>query len=156
MFPKIRPTQTNSIKIVPIMDYILRFDGCSKGNPGLAGCGAVIYYNDNEIWAGQYYVGEKETNNYAEYAGLILGLQEAIELNIDKLDVQGDSMLVIEQMNKKYNCKSKNLIKLYEKANELSRQFKQITFNHIYRQSNKRADELSNIAVDLMINDKMK
>ena len=57
-------------------------------------------------------------------------------------------------MNKIYKCKSPNLFELYEKANELAAKFKIIYFNHIYRNLNKRADQLSNIAVDLLINNK--
>ena len=45
------------------MEYTLYFDGCSKGNPGEAGAGAVIYQNEIEIWSSSVYVGNKETNN---------------------------------------------------------------------------------------------
>ena len=155
MLPKINTKNSNKdTKISPTLDYVLRFDGCSRGNPGLSGCGAVIYHNNDEIWAGHFYVGVNTTNNHAEYAGLILGLQKALEMNIDVLTVEGDSMLVIQQMNKIYKCKSPNLFELYEKANELAAKFKIIYFNHIYRNLNKRADQLSNIAVDLLINNK--
>lgn len=149
MLPKIFKNKDNKdATVFPTLDYILRFDGCSKGNPGLAGCGAAIYHDNDEIWAGYMYVGDNSTNNHAEYAGLILGLQQALEMNIVSLAVEGDSQLVINQMNKIYNCKSSNLFELYEKANELTKKFKIITFNHIYRKQNKRADQLSNIAVD--------
>ena len=105
MLPKIssKANSNNINKIVPVLDYLMRFDGCSKGNPGIAGCGAVIYHNSQEIWSGTFYVGINATNNHAEYAGLILGLQKALELNIESLDVEGDSLLVIQQMNKIYN-----------------------------------------------------
>ncbi len=148
MFPKIKTkTKNNTTKIIPELDYLLRFDGCSKGNPGKAGCGAVIYHDGDEIWADHFYVGLNATNNHAEYAGLILGLQKALLLNIDSLSVEGDSQLVIQQMNKVYKCKSSNLFELYEKASDLASKFKTIHFNHIYRNQNKRADELSNIAI---------
>ena len=54
-------------------NFVMCFDGCSKGNPGPAGAGAVIYNNDEEIWSASLYLGKKETNNCAEYQGLILG-----------------------------------------------------------------------------------
>ncbi len=73
---------------VTTMNYLLQFDGASKSNPGLAGAGAVIYENGNEIWSQSLFVGLKETNNYAEYNGLILGLNKASELGIAKLHVQ--------------------------------------------------------------------
>ena len=78
--------------------YKLFFDGCSKGNPGIAGAGAVIYNELNkEIWSKSSFVGKKETNNVAEYSGLILGLEEVVEMggSIRNLIIKGDSKLVI-------------------------------------------------------------
>jgi len=137
-----------SLKIFPEFDYKMKFDGCSKGNPGLAGAGAVIYHFDKEYWAESFFVGENFTNNHAEYAGLILGLQQAKALGIKHLKVEGDSLLVINHMKGIYKCKSINLIELYEKAIELQSHFEAIEYVHIFRNKNKRADELSNIAVD--------
>lgn len=135
----------------------MQFDGCSKNNPGLGGAGAVIYHDEDELWSDYFFVGENATNNHAEYAGLILGLQQAIALGIEDLTVEGDSLLVINQMSGKFKCNSHNLIELYEKANELSNKFKTIHFNHIYRNNNKRADELSNIAItDYILSNKDK
>jgi ribonuclease HI len=126
----------------------MQFDGCSKNNPGLAGAGAVIYHFDQEIWGEDFFVGEMFTNNHAEYAGLILGLQQAKLLGIKNLKVEGDSLLIINQMKGLYKCKSIHLIELYDKAKELEEYFDNIEFCHIFRNKNKRADELSNIAVD--------
>jgi ribonuclease HI len=137
-----------NIKIFPEFDYIMKFDGCSKSNPGLAGAGAVIYHFDKEIWAESFFIGELFTNNHAEYAGLILGLQQSKALGIKHLKVEGDSLLVINQMKGLYKCKSMNLIELYEKARELESNFETIEYEHIYRNKNKRADELSNIAIE--------
>lgn len=127
--------------------YVLFFDGCSKGNPGKAGCGAVIYENNVEIFSKAVFVGKKETNNYAEYMGLIVGLENAIIKKIKVLTVKGDSMLVIKQMNGLYKVKSPNLIPLFEFAKQLEIKFDKITYTHVYRNNNKRADELSNIAL---------
>ena len=127
--------------------YVLFFDGCSKGNPGKAGCGAVIYENNVEIFSNAVFVGKKETNNYAEYMGLIVGLENAIIKNIKVLTVKGDSMLVIKQMNGLYKVKSPNLIPLFEFAKQLEAKFDKVTYIHVYRNNNKRADELSNIAL---------
>ena len=128
-------------------NYVLFFDGCSKGNPGKAGCGAVIYENNIEIFSKAEFVGKKETNNYAEYMGLIVGMENAIIKNIKVLTVKGDSMLVIKQMNTLYKVKSPNLIPLFEFAKQLETKFDKITYTHVYRNYNKRADELSNIAL---------
>jgi ribonuclease HI len=129
------------------MEYKMQFDGCSKKNPGLAGAGAVIYKYGKEIWSNHLFVDTNATNNYAEYAGLILGLQNAIELNIKVLQVEGDSLLVINQMTGKYKCNSANLIEQHNKAKELAKQFDYINFVHIFRNKNARADELSNMAI---------
>ena len=131
-----------------LYEYVLRFDGGSRGNPGSSGCGAVIYHNNKEIWANYLYLGPKQTNNYAEYNGLILGLEQALKMNITHILVEGDSLLVINQLTNKYKCKSDNLIPLNTNAIDLARQFEGIKFQHILRHKNKRADELSNKAID--------
>ena len=152
MLPKNLPqiinnTIQNSKLSLPEIEYKMQFDGCSKKNPGLAGAGAVIYKYDKEIWSNHLFVGTNATNNYAEYSGLILGLEKAVELNIKVLHVEGDSLLVINQMIGKYKCNSHNLIEPHNNAKELAKQFDNINFVHIFRNKNVRADELSNNAV---------
>jgi len=148
ILPKIKLTNDkNETKIHTEIQYKLQFDGCSKSNPGIAGAGAVIYSFNNEIAAKIQFVGNNETNNVAEYTGLIIGLKEAINLEIKTLAVEGDSMLVIKQMKGEYKVKSANLIDLYNEAKLLEKEFEHITFKHIYRENNKRADELSNLAI---------
>lgn len=128
-------------------DYVLYFDGCSKGNPGPGGAGAVLYYKGEEIWGASKFVGIRATNNTAEYGGLILGLQEAIIREISDLTVRGDSQLVIKQMRGEYKVKSDKLLELYTNAKTLCECFKNISYEHVYRDKNKRADELSNMAL---------
>jgi ribonuclease HI len=127
--------------------HIMYFDGCSKGNPGLAGAGAVIYTNHEEVWCGSSFVGTHATNNEAEYAGLILGLKKASEMNIKQLFINGDSQLIINQMTGKYKCNSPNLLPLYQAAKKLEESFETIEYKHVLRNLNHRADELSNIAI---------
>lgn len=144
--------ETNTpLQFFPEFQFRMNFDGCSKGNPGLAGAGAVIYLNNREIWTESIFVGEKATNNYAEYSGLLLGLEKALELEVNVLLVQGDSQLVINQMNGDYNCSSPNLIELYNKSKDIAKKFDKIFFQYIPRNLNKRADALSNHGI---INDK--
>jgi len=146
--PKLKLTShEKSAKIYPEIEYKLQFDGCSKSNPGMAGAGAVIYNFNKEISTKIKFVGNNATNNAAEYTGLIIGLKDAINLEIKTIVVEGDSMLVIKQMKGEYKVNSLNLINLYNEAKELEKQFNFITFNHIYRKNNKRADELSNLAI---------
>ena len=79
--------------------------------------------------------------------GLIMGLQKATELNIKNLHVEGDSMLIIKQMTGKNKVNSPNLIELHKLAIKLKSNFDNITFEHIYRVNNSRADELCNEAI---------
>jgi len=124
--------------------YCMMFDGCSKGNPGAAGAGAVIYANNVEIWSRAIYVGNRETNNLAEYTGMLLGLNEAVRRNIRVLIVKGDSEVVIKQMLGKYKVKSENLLDIYEQAKDLEKHFDKIDYIHVYRHFNTRADALYN------------
>jgi ribonuclease HI len=130
-------------KIFPLLNYRLNFDGCSKGNPGKAGIGAVLYCGEDELWSSKQYIGNR-TNNESEYLALIFGLQAAISRSIDELLVCGDSMLVINQMNGTYKVKNQQLIDLHRQAKSLCKSFKYIEFKHVYRQFNKRADKLAN------------
>jgi ribonuclease HI len=124
--------------------YFLFFDGCSKGNPGPGGAGAVLYKDGLEIWADSAYVGSKVTNNESEYTGLVIGLSQAIKLGIQQLNVHGDSLLVIKQINGEYKVSSKNLLELYKTAKLLETHFEKVNYMHVYRENNKRADQLSN------------
>jgi ribonuclease HI len=131
----------------------LYFDGCSKGNPGRAGAGVVIYKNKHdqtplgELYTHVKFVGINETNNVAEYTGLIVGLQDAVKLNIKNIVINGDSLLVIKQMQGIYQVKSPSLKALYQEAKALEKQFDTISYNHVYRINNKRADALANDAL---------
>jgi ribonuclease HI len=130
-------------------NYTLYFDGCSKGNPGKAGAGYVIYKGDDEIAYKSVYVGDKETNNKAEYTGLYKGLQCALQNQIYTLHVKGDSNLVIKQIKGEYKVKSENIQAIYQDTKSLCNQFQDITFEHVYRKDNKRADELANLALEI-------
>ena len=145
--PKVKIASKTTEKIYPELEYKLQFDGCSKSNPGIAGAGAVIYKYNKEISTKIQFVGNNSTNNMAEYTGLLIGIKEAIKLGIKELSVEGDSLLVINQMTGIYKVKSENLIEIHNEVKELIKQFDFISFTHIYRTNNKRADELSNIAI---------
>jgi ribonuclease HI len=123
--------------------FTLYFDGSSIGNPGKAGAGAVLYKDDTEIWAISHYIGENITNNVAEYKGLLLGLEECVKQDIKKVSVKGDSLLVINQMKGVYKVKAPHLKELYNASKEFEKRFDEITFTHVYRSENTRADYLS-------------
>ena len=129
-----------------IDNYTLFFDGCSKSNPGPAGIGAVLYKNGQEIRSVSNFIG-LQTNNVAEYMAFIKGLDIAMKLNIKNLHVKGDSLLVINQMKGDWAVKHENMIPLYEEAKHLEKSFESITYEHVKRNENGRADKLANESI---------
>jgi ribonuclease HI len=134
---------------------LIQFDGGSRGNPGVSGAGAVIYSIQNdgiipfkELHSTTTLLTGTATNNQAEYTGLIIGLELAKKHGYKHIRIQGDSNLIVNQINGKFKCKSKNLTDLYTKAKRLVDEFDEVTISHIYRDKNKRADELANEAMD--------
>lgn len=127
--------------------YILKFDGACRGNPSkYLGLGCVLY-RDNKIVETKTYKLEmkpKGTNNQAEYLSLMVGLDMCIDNKIEELLVQGDSELVINQINDVYNVNNKQLKEYYNKIKKKIHSFKKITFEHIKREFNKDADRLAN------------
>jgi ribonuclease HI len=127
-------------------EILMYFDGASKGNPGAAG--AAYWVNDGSTSYGEYKFLGTQTNNVAEYSGLILGLKNLSKYSDKTIKVHGDSKLVIEQMNGKWQVKAENLKPLNKEAKELIKGFKNIKFIHIDRSLNSKADSLANIAVN--------
>lgn len=127
---------------------ILNADGGARGNPGPAGCGAVLSLPDGEVVARlNKYLG-KTTNNVAEYQGLLLGLQAAKDHGAAKLEVRLDSELIVRQLNGQYKVKSPLLKPLYEQARGLLQAFDSVTIVHVRRENNREADKLANQAMD--------
>lgn len=128
-------------------EYILYFDGGSRGNPGPGGAGYALYKNDMEISSGSRALG-RCTNNYAEYTALIMGLEDAKERNIQNLIIRGDSLLVLKQSEGVWKIKSDNLRPLHTQVTKLLKQFNSVQFEHVKRCFNKRADQLANEGMD--------
>jgi len=136
------------INIITIENHVLMFDGGSRGNPGPSGCGYVIYDPKYRIvYEGSLSLG-RQTNNYAEYMGFILGVKKASELKISNLIVKGDSLLIINQMNGTYAVNSDNLKPLYNEAKNILQKFDNIQYIHVKRNNNCAADELANRAMN--------
>ncbi len=123
-------------------------DGGARGNPGPAGCGVVILDPEGKtIFSTSRFLGEA-TNNVAEYNGLIIAIESALDLGIENLEVRSDSKLLVEQMKGHYKVKSRNLIPLVTKAQKLARQLKNVVYTHVRREKNREADRLANEAMD--------
>jgi ribonuclease HI len=125
------------------MSFTLYFDGCSKGNPGRAGAGYVLYNGTTKVKERAIFVGEKETNNVAEYTGLLVGLLESLQYT-NELVVKGDSELVIKQMRGEYKTKHPRMIELNEKVKKIEAEYEYVSYIHVERKYNKEADLLSN------------
>ena len=122
-------------------------DGASRSNPGDASIGVSISLDGKEIHTISREIGIA-TNNEAEYQALIDGLIYCIDNSINEVDVFLDSKLVIEQVNKNYKVKAHNLKEFNSQVENMIKEFKYIEFNHVYREDNKRADQLANLALD--------
>lgn len=129
-------------------------DGGSRGNPGVAGSGSVVYDEGGETLAEvAYVVGAKASNNVAEYYGLLRGLEAARDLGATAVDVSMDSKLVVEQMNGRWKIKHPDMKELALEARKLAQGFDEVTYTWVPRAKNKKADELSNVAMDAAVKD---
>ncbi len=134
---------------------ILYTDGGARGNPGPAGAGAVVYNCQGETLTEMHHALGEMTNNEAEYQALLLGL-ETIKKLVGKektreteIEARLDSELVAKQLNGEYQIKEASLQPLFIKVwNQRVAHFPKLTFQHIPREQNRRADELANQAMD--------
>ena len=129
------------------MRYQLFCDGASRSNPGDASIGISILLDGKEVHTISKKIGIA-TNNEAEYQALIDGLNYCVDNSIKEIQVFLDSNLVVEQVNKNFKVKAENLKELNSKVDDLIQEFNFIEINHVYREENKRADQLANMALD--------
>jgi len=148
------------------LQITIHFDGGSRGNPGLAGAGAEVVVVDHTTdpistttHSVREYCGERATNNYAEYKGLLAGLGRAkscIEQHASResspkrpllrLQIYGDSNLIIQQLRGTWQCKHPNIVPLFHACQSILGEMKKydtrsvFAFDHVYREHNKVAD----------------
>ena len=131
------------------MKVIVEADGGSRGNPGPAGYGSVVWTADHEtVLAESKQAIGHATNNVAEYRGLIAGLEEAAKLGATEVDVRMDSKLVVEQMSGRWQVKHPDLKALINQAMAVAAKFDRISYAWIPRAENSDADRLANEAMD--------
>lgn len=128
---------------------IIEADGGSRGNPGPAGFGCVVWSADHGTVLAEHkqFIG-LTTNNVAEYRGLIAGLEEARRLGANEVAVSMDSKLIVEQMNGRWKVKHPGMAELHQQARALASTFDAVTYSWIPRERNKHADRLANEAMD--------
>ena len=124
-------------------------DGGSRGNPGHAAYAIVVCSGADVIFEKSEYIGT-ETNNVAEYRGLIAGIAKAIDLGADDVEFVMDSELVIRQMRGEYKVKSPNIFDLHHDARSLVSSIRKVKFTHVKRENKmiSRADALLNGEMD--------
>jgi ribonuclease HI len=93
------------------------------------------------------YLGS-QTNNIAEYEGLLLGLRRALELGAREVEVVADSELMIRQLEGRYKARAAHLLPLWEESRQLLSRFERARLVHVLRDLNRDADEMSNRAID--------
>ena len=131
-----------------IAAYQANIDGGSRGNPGPAAYGVVIRNAKGEVVARlKKYIGQN-TNNVAEYFGLIAALDYAQTHDIRALRIESDSELLVKQMRGQYKVKSGDLRPLFERAKKMSQTLESFRIDHVYREQNRDADALVNQALD--------
>ncbi|GMU62002.1 MAG: ribonuclease HI family protein [Myxococcales bacterium] len=123
-------------------------DGAARGNPGPSGAGAVLVEPSGQVVDRLGKFLGHQTNNYAEYMGLLLGLKRAKELGVAEVEVFADSELMLRQLGGRYQVKSPSLRPLYQEALRLLNDFERVKFVHVPREMNRAADEMSNRAID--------
>ena len=126
-------------------------DGASRGNPGLAAVGAVIFDGEEVVAEIREFLG-KQTNNWAEYEAVYMALKKALKLGLNNRDIEVrlDSKLVAEQLSGNWKIKSDSIRKQYNKVQDILKNgFLSIKYTHIPREKNKYADRLANEAIDM-------
>jgi ribonuclease HI len=136
--------------------YIVRTDGAARGNPGPASAGAALFRADRsdarDPWATpdasiSDYLGV-QTNNVAEYTGVVRALELARDLGAVEVHLLLDSKLIVEQLAGRWRVKDPKLIPLWASARQSLHGFDRWTATHVPRAQNGVADALANEAID--------
>ena len=127
---------------------VAAIDGGARGNPGHAGYGVVI---EDEVGRPVAELSEylgRQTNNYAEYSGLLAALSYAIKHGFRAMKIISDSELLVKQINGEYKVSSPALKVLYAQAMKSIDQLDYFEIKHVPRKENREADRLANLAMD--------
>jgi ribonuclease HI len=123
-------------------------DGGSRGNPGPAAYAYVLEAEDGTVLDARGETIGVATNNVAEYSALVAGLERAVDVGVDELEVVSDSELLVKQMRGEYKVKNRALQGLFLDASRLARRIHRVTYVAVRREHNELADSLVNEALD--------
>jgi ribonuclease HI len=134
--------------VAPTGKWLVYADGASRGNPGPAAIGAVVYDESGaELHTVSRAIG-RATNNEAEYRAAIAGLEAALALGAKEIELRMDSELVVRQVSGRYKVRNPGLKPLFGRVKDLQWRFASFEVNHVRREANRRADQLANQALD--------
>jgi ribonuclease HI len=123
-------------------------DGGARGNPGPAAIAAVIEDGSGEVLEERSEAIGTATNNIAEYRALLLGIERAAALGAERLELIGDSELIVRQVKGEYKVKDENLRTLHRQVREALEGFEVWSIRHVRREENAEADRLVNEELD--------
>jgi ribonuclease HI len=127
---------------------VANIDGGARGNPGPAGYGVLLQDESGaRIDTLHEYLGA-QTNNFAEYSGLVAALEYALKHGYRSMKVRSDSELLVKQIKGEYKVRSEALFDIYREAKDLIRKLDSFHIQHVYREQNREADRLANLAMD--------
>ena len=129
-------------------DLRVNVDGGSRGNPGPAAIAAVVQDGNGEVREERSEAIGTATNNVAEYRALLLGIERAAALGARRLELIGDSELIVRQVNGEYKVKDEALRKLHRQAQTALESFDEWSIRHVRREENEEADRLVNEELD--------
>lgn len=133
---------------LPAAVHVANIDGASRGNPGPAAYAMVLRGADGAKVCEIGKLIGRETNNVAEYYGLVAALDYAASHGIRALRIRSDSELLVRQMQGRYKVKNASLKPLHERARKLARALDYFVIEHVPREANGEADALANFALD--------
>ncbi len=123
-------------------------DGGARGNPGPAAIAAVVQDGDGELLEERSEAIGEATNNVAEYRALLLGIERAAALGASRLELVGDSELVVRQVKGEYKVKDETLRDLHRLVQKALDGFDEWSIRHVRREENEEADRLVNETLD--------
>ena len=125
-----------------LLKLIAKVDG-SGNAPGGSAAGAVLFDEDGNVIKEKAIAWGRSTNNIAEYKAVILGIEVALSLEADELEILSDSQLIVNQIQENWDCKDSSLADLRDVVHDLASSFDYVSISWIPREQNKRADYLA-------------
>lgn len=127
---------------------LIHTDGASRGNPGDSSTGLVVHNTNGDFIYEEATLLGRQTNNFAEYSAVLRALKLCNENKVQSLNLKSDSQLLVKQLQGLYKVKSVNIVPIYKECLKLKKNIPSVEFSHVFREQNKRADELANLILD--------